>query len=54
MNTLNELVANSDQMPRFDDVMVNMQELIRVMAEALVNEIMSTQADDLCDSSENL
>ncbi len=53
MNTLNELVTNSDQIPRFDDGMVNMQELIRTMAEALVNEIMSAQADELCDSSEN-
>ncbi len=53
MNTLDELVANGDQMPRFDDGMVNMQELIRTMAEALVNEIMSAQADELCDSSEN-
>lgn len=53
MSTLDELVANGDQMPRFDDDMANMQELIRTMAEALVNEIMSAQADELCDSSEN-
>lgn len=53
MNTLNELVADGNQIPRFDDGMVNMQKLIRTMAEALVNEIISAQADELCDSSEN-
>ncbi|WP_165056808.1 MULTISPECIES: hypothetical protein [unclassified Adlercreutzia] len=37
--------------PSFDDGMVNMQELSRAMAEALVNEIMLAQADELCDSS---
>ena len=40
-------------MPRFDDGMIDMQELIRTMAESLINEIMSAQADELCDSSNN-
>ena len=35
-------------MPRFDDGMVNIQELIRIMAESLVNEIMDAQAEDAC------
>lgn len=53
MNTLNELVAYGDQMPRFDDGMASMRELIRAMAEALVNETMSAQADEVRDSSGN-
>ena len=53
MNTLTDLVLNEHQMPRFDDGMINMQELIRTMAEALVNEIMAAQADEICDSSNN-
>ena len=36
------------EIPRFDDGMVNIQELIRIMAEALVNEIMDAQAEDAC------
>lgn len=36
-------------MPRFDDGIVNMSELIRAMAESLVNEIMDAQADDACE-----
>jgi putative transposase len=36
------------EMPRFDDGMVNLSELIRMMAESLVNEIMDAQAEDAC------
>ena len=36
------------EIPRFDDGMVNLQELIRLTAEALVNEIMDAQADEAC------
>lgn len=53
MDTLIDLAHDEDAIPRFDDGMINVQELIRVMAESLVNEIMSAQADELCDSSEN-
>lgn len=35
-------------MPRFDDGMVNIQELLRVMAESIINEIMDAQAEDAC------
>lgn len=38
----------SAQILRFDDGIVNIQELLRVMAEALVNEIMDAQAEDAC------
>ena len=34
--------------PRFDDGMVNIRELVRVMAESLVNEIMDVRAGDAC------
>ena len=37
-------------MPRSDDGMTNIQELIRIMAESLVNEIMDAQADEACES----
>lgn len=37
-------------MPRFDDGMVNMTVLTRVMAESLVNEIMGAQAGEACEA----
>ena len=40
--------AASHDMPRFDDGMVNIQELIRIMAESLANEVMDAQAEDAC------
>ena len=48
MDTLPVSGADAPQMPRFDDGMVNMQELFRAMAESLVNEIMDAQAEDAC------
>ena len=33
--------------PRFEDGFVNMQELLRQLAESIVNEIMSAEADRL-------
>ena len=36
------------EVPRFDDGMVNIGELIRTMAESLVNEIMDAQAEEAC------
>lgn len=41
------------QMPRFADGTINMQELIRHMAETLVNEIMSAEADQMCEATGN-
>lgn len=46
MNKMHEIAGGGALMPRFDDGMVNMAELIRVMAESLVNKIMDTQADE--------
>ena len=40
-------------LPRFADGTVNLQELIRSMAEMLANEIMSAEADQLCDATGN-
>lgn len=48
MDTLAAIGAGAPEIPRFDDGMVNIRELIRLMAEALVNEIMDAQADDAC------
>ena len=40
-------------LPRFADGTINMQELIRSMAELLTNEIMSAEADQLCEAVEH-
>ena len=50
MDKIHEIAGDGTQMPRFDDGMVNMAELIRVMAESLVNEIMDAQADEACNA----
>ena len=46
MDKIHEIAGDGARMPGFDDGMVNMAELIRVMAESLVNEIMGAQADE--------
>lgn len=46
MDKIHEIAGDGALMPRFDDGMANMAELIRVMAESLVNEIMGAQADE--------
>ena len=46
MDTLHDNGTILPEIPRFDDGMVNIQELIRIMAESLVNEIMDAQAED--------
>ena len=50
MDKIHEIAGGGALMPRFDDGMVNMTELIRVMAESLVNENMDAQADEACES----
>ena len=50
MDKIHEITGGVAQMPRFDDGMANMAELIRVMAESSVNEIMDAQADEACES----
>ena len=46
MDKIHEIAGDGAPMPRFDDGMVNMAELIRVMAESLVNEIMDARAGE--------
>lgn len=50
MDKIHEIVGDGALMPRFDDGMVNMAELIRVVTESLVNEIMDARADGACES----
>lgn len=38
---------------RFEDGFVNMQELLGQLAESAVNEIMSAEADQLCEATGN-
>lgn len=35
-------------MPRFDDGAIDMQELLRRLAEQVVNAVMDAEADQLC------
>lgn len=48
MDTIHETGAVMPEMPRFDDGMVNISELMRIAAQSLVNEIMDAQADEAC------
>ena len=48
MESVEHGLPAATEIPRFDDGMVNIQELIRIMAEALVNEIMDARAEDAC------
>lgn len=48
MDSLDQRSIQAREMPRFDDGMANLQELIRIMAESLVNEIMDVRAGDAC------
>ena len=48
MDSLKQQTTIGNGMPRFDDGMVNIQELIRIMAESIVNEVMDAQAEDAC------
>ena len=50
MDKIHEIAGDVARMPRFDDGMASMAELIRVMAESLVNEAMDAQADEACEA----
>ncbi|MGN0287482.1 MAG: IS256 family transposase [Atopobiaceae bacterium] len=41
----------STEMPRFADGTINMQELLRQLAESIANEIMSAEAEQLCEET---
>ena len=40
-------------MSRFEDGFINIQEVLRQLAESVVNEIMSAKADQLCEATRN-
>ena len=40
-------------LPRFEDGFINIQEVLRQLAESVVNEIMSAEADQLCEATRN-
>ena len=40
-------------MPRFGDVCINLRELLRQLAESVVNEITSAEADQPCGATKN-
>lgn len=49
MDKIHEIAGDGALMPRFGDGMVNMAELIRVMAESLVDEAMDARAGEACE-----
>ena len=50
MDNIHEIASDGAEMPRFDDGMVNLSELLRIMAESLVNEIVDARADEACEA----
>ena len=46
-------IAEQATMPRFVDGFINLQEVLRQLAESIVNEIMSAEADQLCGATGN-
>ena len=55
MNSIADVEAPEQALaiPRFEDGFVNMQELLRSLAESVVNEIMSAEADQMCEATGN-
>ena len=60
MNSIPESAALADvavdatlALPRFEDGFINIQEVLRQLAESVVNEIMSAEADQLCEATRN-
>ena len=49
MDKIHEVAGDGALMPRFDDGMVNMAELMRVVAESLANEAMDARAGEACE-----
>ena len=46
-------IAAATEMPRFEDGFINLQEVLRQLAESVVNEIMAAEADQLCEATHN-
>ena len=53
MESLAESMREQPAMPRFEDGSVNLRELIRRLAEDVVNAIMDAEADQLCSEGAN-
>ena len=53
MESLAEIVREQPAMPRFEDGSVNLRELMRRIAEDVVNAIMNAEADQLCAGGAN-
>ena len=53
MESLAESVREQPAMPRFEDGSVNLRELMRRIAEDVVNAIMDAEADQLCAGGAN-
>ena len=48
MNTLYDNLTQASNLPHFSDGMINLTEVLRLLAEGIANEIMSSQANELC------
>lgn len=53
MESLAESVREQPAMPRFEDGLANLRELMRRIAEDVVNAIMDAEADQLCAGGAN-
>lgn len=47
-------IAAAMETPWFEDGFINLQEVLRQLAESVVNEIMSAEADQLCGATGNM
>lgn len=53
MENIAEIPAHACAMPRFEDGAINLQELIRRLAEDVANGIMDAEADQMCEATGN-
>ena len=53
MEILSDPTSDMLAMPRFDDGAIDMQELLRRLAEQVVNAVMDAEADQLCGDGAN-
>ena len=53
MEILSDPTPDTLAMPRFDDGAIDMQELLRRLAEQVVNAVMDAEADQLCGGGAN-
>ena len=53
MENIAGIPAQACAMPRFEDGAINLQELIRRLAEDVANGIMDAEADQMCEATGN-